>query len=128
MKNAETQNDVFGALADLLLPVLPKDWQNVCLYAQINEMSYEFFFYVKINNVYTQCFDLEKSYGISRKEFREAFKAMYKVLLPEQKEKKWFAMTFLLSCDGKFSAEYEYEDYSENTLEYKELWKKKFLV
>ncbi len=120
-------DDIFSSLAELLQTVLPSGWEKVRLYSQLNNSSYEFFFYVKIDNTFVQCFNLEKDYGISRKELRQVFKKMYKILLPTQEKMKWFVMTFLLSNDGTFKADYEYKDYSENTLEYKDIWETKYL-
>ena len=97
------------------------------MYAQISKDSCEFFFHVKIGVKYINCFDLEKSYGISRKELREKFKELHVLLSPDQKEKNWYVLTFILNSDGKFSVEYEYTDYSENSLDYQRIWKEKYL-
>ena len=70
---------------------------------------------------------MEKSYGISRKELREKFKELHGLLSPDQKEKNWYVLTFILNSDGKFSVEYEYTDYSENSLDYQRIWKEKYL-
>ena len=40
-------NDIYKSVAENLLNVLPKEWDNVKLYAQLTKSSYEFFFYVK---------------------------------------------------------------------------------
>jgi hypothetical protein len=53
---------------------------------------------------------------------------LYSIVKPDFEEKHWFAMTFSLTNAGKFNVDYEYSDYTENTLEYKELWKAKYLM
>ena len=120
-------NDLYKEIAENLLDSLPKNWEDVKLYAQLTKSSYEFFFYVKVNGSYIQCFELEKSYLITRKQLRDTFKKLYSIVKPDFEEKKWFAMTFSLTNEGKFNVEYEYTDYTENTLEYKEQWKSKYL-
>lgn len=120
-------NDLYKEIAENLLDSLPKNWEDVKLYAQLTKSSYEFFFYVKVNGSYIQCFELEKSYLITRKQLRDTFKKLYSIVKPDFEEKKWFAMTFSLTNEGKFNVEYEYTDYTENTLEYKKLWKSKYL-
>ena len=97
------ENVIFNDITKNLVTVLPENWEKVCLYCQITNDSYEFFFHVKVDGIYIQSFDLEKSYKISRKELRD------------------------LEKNGKFSTEYEYTDYSENSLEYKKAWKEKYL-
>ena len=121
------ENNVYTELGKNIIAVLPKNWERVCLYAQISTDSCEFFFHVKIGDKYIYCFDLEKSYGISRKELREKFKELHGLLSPDQKEKNWYVLTFILNSDGKFSVEYEYTDYSENSLDYQRIWKEKYL-
>ena len=121
-------NELYNKIAENLLDVLPKNCDDVKLYAQLTKTSYEFFFYVKVNGTYIQCFELEKSYSITRKQLREKFKILYSIVKPDFEEKKWFAMTFSLTNAGKFNVDYEYSDYTENTLEYKELWKAKYLM
>lgn len=121
------ENNVYTELGKNIIAVLPKNWERVCLYAQISKDSCELFFHVKIGDKYIYCFDLEKSYGISRKELREKFKELQGLLSPDQKEKNWYVLTFILNSDGKFSVEYEYTDYSENSLDYQRIWKEKYL-
>ena len=109
---------MYKEIAEKLITVLPKDWEDIRLYSQITESSYEFFFYAKVKGSYIQCFELEKEFGITRKLLREVFKSLYEIIQPDYVEKKWFAMTYSLSNTGKFNVDYEYTDYSEKTLEY----------
>ena len=119
--------DMYKNVAENLLKVLPKNWEKVYLYSQITESSYEFFFYVKINGVFVQCFELEKDYGISKKHLRDVFKSLNIIIRPDYEEKKWFVMSYFLTNTGKFDVDYEYEDYSEKTFEYKQHWIKKYI-
>lgn len=122
------EKEMLQSITENLIKVLPENWEKVASYIQVTESSYDIFFHVKLNGVYIQCFNLEKDYGITRKELRDSFKKIAESVKNDQNEKKWYVMTFLLSNDGKFSVEYEYNDYSENSIAYKNQWKTKYLV
>src|SRR5574344_140035 len=111
-------NTLYQKIGSELVNVLPDNWEKVCLYAQVTEKSYEFFFHVKVDGEYIQCFNLEKTYNITRKELREVFKKLYDTLLGDQKEKNWYVLTYILEKSGKFTTEYEYNDHSEDSLGY----------
>ena len=119
---------IFSKVGLTLVGVLPKDWERALLFAQITDGSYELFYYVKVKGAYYSNFDLEKTeFDISRKEVRECFKSIYDTLLPDYHEKGWYAMTYILSKSGEFTVDYEYTDYSEDSLSYKKIWKEKYL-
>lgn len=119
---------IFSKVGLSLVNVLPKDWEKALLFAQITDGSYELFYYAKVKGAYYNNFDLEKTeYGISRKDVRECFRNIYEILLPDYHEKGWYAMTYILSKSGEFTLDYEYTDYSEDTLSYKKIWKEKYL-
>lgn len=118
---------MYKEIAEKLINVLPAGWTDVKLYCQLTKASYEFFFFVNVNGEFIQCFNLDKEYGITKKELREIFKTLNTILKPDYEEKNWFAMTYSLSSAGKFNVDYEYTDYSGKTLEYKEIWKSKYL-
>lgn len=119
---------IFSKIGSALVNVLPKGWEKALLFAQVTDSSYELFYYAKLDGAYYSNFDLEKTEcGISRKEVRECFRNIYDAILPDHFEKKWYAMTFILSKSGKFTVEYEYTDYSEDSLSYKKIWKEQYL-
>ena len=119
---------IFSKVGLSLTNVLPKDWEKALLFAQITDGSYELFYYAKVKGAYYSNFDLEKTEcGISRKEVRECFRNIYGILLPDYHEKGWYAMTYILSKSGEFTVDYEYTDYSEDSLSYKKIWKEKYL-
>lgn len=120
-------NDIYLAVAEELVTVLPEKWEKVMLYSQITDDSYEFFFYVQVGEQFIQCYELEQEFGIPRKEIRKCFSKLNDILKSDYKEKKWYVLTYLLDKNGKFTTEYEYTDYSENSLDYKKQWKVKYL-
>lgn len=119
---------IYSKVGLTLFNVLPNGWEKAILYAQITENSYELFYYAKVNGEYINNFDLEKEgLGVDRQEVRKHFREIYEILLPNYRENQWYAMTFILSKTGEFTVDYEYTDYSENSFEYKKLWKEKYL-
>ena len=119
---------IYSKVGLTLFNVLPNGWEKAILYAQITESSYELFYYAKVNGEFVINFDLEKEgLGVDRQEVRKCFREIYEILLPNYRENQWYAMTFILSKTGEFTVDYEYTDYSENSFEYKKLWKEKYL-
>lgn len=122
------EKDIFKEIAENIVTVLPENWEKVCLYCYMAEYEYEFFFYVKMNGNYIQCFELEKDYGISEESVLECFDKLHDILLPDYEEKKFYVMTYILESSGKFVTEYEYNDYTETSIAYIMDWEKKYLV
>lgn len=119
---------IYQQIINIMVEVLPQYWQKFNLYAQITPNSYEIFFFVKIGENYINCFNLDKEYGISRKQVRVVSRSIYDILLSDQTEKKWFCMTTIIANDGSFHVDYDYQNHSENTFAYKEAWKAKYLT
>jgi hypothetical protein len=117
----------YNKIMELITPLLPIGWKKVVLFNQIEENSYEIFFYVQINNKYVNCYDLEKTYNITRKELRSVFSKIFKLLRPFQSKDKWSTCTFSVSSSGKFNMDYNFDEIPETILEYKEKWLKKYL-
>lgn len=119
---------IYSKVGLTLFNVLPNGWEKAILYAQMTESSYELFYYAKVNGEFVINFDLEKEgLGVDRQEVRKCFREIYEILLPDYREKHWYAMTYILSKSGEFTVDYEYTDYSEDSLSYKKIWKKKYL-
>lgn len=127
--------ETYKYIAEKLQPVLPVSWNKVCLYAEIQEKSYEIFFYCFVNGQAKpiQCYDLPKIYDIEENKIDAVFEEINLVLNnvwknSEGKDKKfWSNFTFVLESTGKFNAYYDYTDLSEGSYEYKKVWKEKYL-
>jgi len=122
------EKDIFKEIAENLVTVLPENWEKVCLYCHMAKGLYDFFFHVKIEGKYIQCFNLEETYGITEDEVTECFDKLNTLLKPDYEEKKFMVMTYILESSGKFVTEYDYNDCTEDSIEYKQNWKKKYLV
>lgn len=125
----------FEMIAEKIQMVLPKNWSKVCLYAEIEEDSYEMFFYCFLQgeNKPIQCYNLEEKYSINEDDIDEIFYQINQILKPEwlelkEKEKDvWSNLTFILNDNGEFFGEYDYSDLSNGSYDYKKEWKNKYL-
>ena len=119
----------YQSIFNTLQEVLPDDWHKVVFYAQYGENSYSMKYFVDSGDgVYTECFKLK---GISKKDIIKAFAVIDSQIMPVRKElsKKdtWSVMTLVVDDTGNFKADYEYNDISENSIEYYQNWKEKYL-
>ncbi|MBR1722612.1 MAG: DUF600 family protein [Treponema sp.] len=126
-------DEIFCKLAEILQSVLPKNWDKALLYSELDENSYDISFYCRLkkNNVYMQCYELEK-YGILEKSIDSAIEGIYNILRQLWLESKsqetiWTNCTFSLTSDGKFNFDYDYTNLVDCAYEYREQWKKKYL-
>lgn len=107
---------------DSLYALLPNGWEKVILYAEIDELHYNIFFYVKHGGTYCQCYNLEKLSGTTEEEIDEFAENWYETASRSKKKEEWKAYTITVEPSGKFEVEYSYDD--EFDLD---AWKKHYL-
>lgn len=122
----DEHNVVYEKIIDELAAVLPEKWEKVCLYSHVREENYEFFFYVKLDGKYIQYVELEDLCDISEQEIDEVFDKLYEILLPDFMENAWNVLTYIVTNDGKYNVEYDYEDF-DDIIFYRKAWKEKYL-
>ncbi|MCI6185704.1 MAG: antitoxin YezG family protein [Spirochaetia bacterium] len=123
--------ELFNFLAETLQSVLPDTWELVHLYSELSENSHDISFYCKIkgNNNYINCYNLE-NFDISENEIDCAIEKI-SVQLREfwiASKDKWTNCTFSLKSDGDFNFDIDYTDLTNCAYEYREQWKKKYLL
>lgn len=108
---------------ETLYKLLPTGWEKVVLYAEIDTMHYNIFFYVKYNGVYYQCYNLKKLCRTTENEIDEFATKWYEIALRNKEQENWTAYTLTINSSGKFEVEYSYEDdFSISE------WKKRYLT
>ena len=117
---------IYEKIIDELTAILPEKWEKVCLYSHVREDTYEFFFYVKLDGKYIQYVELEDLCGVSKEEIRGVFDKLYDILLPDFMENAWNVLTYIVTNDGKYNVEYDYDDI-DNSIVYQENWEEKYL-
>lgn len=123
---------LFHEIAAQLQPVLPQEWRKVCLFAEVSANSYELFYYVYVEGRTEpiQCYNLSKEYQLSEKMIDNALASLAKLLRASKAENQqtWTVFTVVLSSDGAFKADYDYDEHLDDMFAYKRAWKKKYLV
>jgi hypothetical protein len=122
-------NEVFQKIIDILLPALPRAWKKLLLYVGYTEGSYSMKFYtMDEQGVYTDCFSQK---GADIQQIMDLFTRIDDVLYAERKalddKHRWTVMTMIVEADGTMNAEFDYEDISENSIEYERAWEEKYL-
>lgn len=106
-------------VADLLTEVLPENWEKVIFHGDFDDTYYDFYYYVKINNKYIQCFNLDM-YGIDKESVQSCFEKIFKIC--SGIKKTWSSFDLAIDNEGSFKIDYNYE----NELTIDE-WKEKYL-
>lgn len=121
-------NKIFQEVFDILQSVLPPKWDKVCFFAGYTEGSYTMKYYTYNNGTYVDCFSQKE---ISRTQLIKGFMSIDKVLSTERKvldeEHRWTVMTMIVSADGSMRSEFDYDDISENAIQYERDWERKYL-
>ncbi len=121
-------NKIYQVIFDEISKFLPNAWENLVVYLEHGEDSYSYSFYVKVNNKYKKCFDLEY---VSEDEMFKSFARIEKSVDKERKKlgsDKWSNMTMVVNSNGKMNTSFDYTDLSKGTYKYKKEWQKKYLV
>lgn len=126
MNNTSVFQDIF----DLIQPLLPGDWNRLVLYVGYTPGSYNIKYYTaNIEGIYTDCFnhDIE-----DRNVLSNLFSKINDLLKNERAllndKNRWTVMTMIVDTDGNMRTEYDYTDISENSIEYMQNWKKRYLT
>ena len=118
----------YEKLLDELLDVVPANWKKVVLYAEYTTASYSFKYFVSSEDKYIDCFDLK---GIDETLLIQKFMKLDEIIRPSRAglsgKNKWSVMTVVFQNDGNFKTEFDYTDISENSVEYFQKWKTKYL-
>ena len=122
-------NEIFQEIFDILAPEFPKEWEKMIFYAGYTNGSYSMKFYTSDKNgIYTDCFSQAWA---KREQLIRLFMRIDKLLAPERKllddKMKWSVMTMVVEADGNMKTEFDYDDISENSLDYEKEWKEKYL-
>lgn len=122
-------NKVFQDIFDILQPVLPKEWKKFLLFIGYTEGSYTMKYYIcNDSGVYIDCFSQKE---VSRAQLIRIFMNIDKIVSPQRKEldekSRWTVMTMIVSADGSMRSEFDYDDISENAIQYERDWERKYL-
>lgn len=125
--------------ANILIDMIPEDWDKVLLYAEIREGYSQIYFYYYPSHqhngnrpVYSldimDIFEIDINYHRDRKrELYECFEELWNEFKIQGQE-QWSNLTYILESTGRMNIQYGYEDISQmNPVEKQEQWEAKYL-
>lgn len=126
LMNSKLFQDIF----DLLIDVLPENWEKLVFMAGYTEGSYSMKYYVQIGESdYIDCFKLG---NIDNLQLLQLFIKLNNIISPErsslQESEKWNVLSMTVDSDGKMKTDFDYTDISNDVITYEDEWKKKYLV
>ncbi|MCM2988283.1 antitoxin YezG family protein [Bacillus safensis] len=114
----EKLDTLYGEIAQTINEMIPKEWEEVCLYAEILDDSAEInFYYILMDeNEYRYSHNIPEDHQVSESIYNEyliklhdlfeELQQVYELINPE----KWTNLTLKLDANGKFSLDLDYED------------------
>lgn len=119
-------NMIYQKIFDEIYEYLGPDWDKVVIYLEYGEASYSIEFFIKSKGAYRKCYDLP---WVNEDDLFDAFANIDSIVSPERKGKDlWSNMTMIVDRDGRMHCDFDYTDLSECAYQYKEDWKKQYLV
>jgi len=121
---------IYQDIFDLISDYLPAEWNKVVFYALYTSGSYTMKYYYRVGiGDYIDCFSSEIA------EDREIINTFSKInnIISKERENlsindRWNVFTMIVDATGKLSSKYDYNDYSENTIAFEQMWESKYLI
>ncbi|MEJ9312263.1 antitoxin YezG family protein [Priestia megaterium] len=111
-------NNIYQKIADSLIEIIPEDWTEIYLYAELGEGSQtSYFFYYPTGNeepVYSH--DIPEIFGVSEQVYEELWSEQLEYfrelanVFKENKQEPWTNLTLYLNNEGNFNVDYGYEN------------------
>lgn len=112
---------IYQKVANILVEMIPEEWEKILLYAEVREgFSQVFFYYYPINQeqpVYSldivDMFNIDKPlHRKLKQELYDCFEELWNEFMVQDQE-LWTSLTYILDNMGKMKLNYGYEDISE---------------
>ncbi len=122
-------DSIFQVVFDKIEEFLPDGWSKMVFFAGYTEGSYSMkFYYKKTESGFVDCFSIP---NVSKAKLIKLFMDIHKVLSVSRKElgerNVWSVFTMTVNEDGSMKTDFEYEDHTEDMIEYKEKWAERYL-
>lgn len=112
---------IYQKVANILVEMIPEEWEKILLYAEVREgFSQVFFYYYPVNQeqpVYS--LDIVDMFNIDiplhrklKQELYDCFEELWNEFMVQDQE-LWTRLTYILDNMGKMKLNYGYEDISE---------------
>ncbi|WP_110953606.1 immunity protein YezG family protein [Anaerosinus massiliensis] len=132
----DRMEQLYREIANNINHIIPEEWKNLYLYAEIREgyASVFFYYYPLGSDTPVNSLEITDKFIIDDNYFSDLDHQLYNVFrrlsdeFKFQKQEIWTNLTLTLSCKGDFKINYEYDDVSQiSPVEKKEKWKAKYL-
>ena len=128
--------NIYQNIADVLVEMIPEEWEKILLYAEIREgFSQVYFYYYPVKQekpVYSldivDIFNLDKNlYKTFKQELNDCFEELWTEFIVQNQE-QWTSLTYILDNKGRMKISYGYDDISEFSPDEKQdKWEAKYL-
>lgn len=112
---------IYQKVANILVEMIPEEWEEILLYAEVREgFSQVFFYYYPVNQeqpVYSldivDVFNIDKSlHKKLKQELYDCFEELWNEFKVQDQE-LWTSLTYILDNMGRMKLNYGYDDISE---------------
>lgn len=112
---------LYQSIANIVIDMIPEEWEKILLYAEIRE-GYKkcfFYFYSPNSSKYIYSLDIPDLFSMDDEEYDRLEDELYDAFLQLQQEFKsqgqeeWTNLTYTLNHKGKMNIKYNYENVSE---------------
>ena len=127
---------IYQEIADILVAMIPENWKNIFLYAEIEGACRQMFFYYypKWREAPVYSMDMKEMFGLDEVEMDsleaelcDAFERLHDEFT-RNGQKSWTSLTFMLDEEGKMKARFDHEDVShQDFIERQAKWETEYL-
>lgn len=112
---------IYQKVANILVEMIPEEWEKILLYAEVREgFSQVFFYYYPVNQeqpVYSldivDMFNIDKPlHRKLKQELYDCFEELWNEFMVQDQE-LWTSLTYILDNMGRMKLNYGYDDVSE---------------
>lgn len=112
---------IYQKVANILVEMIPEEWEKILLYAEVREgFSQVFFYYYPVNQeqpVYSldivDVFNIDKPlHRKLKQELYDCFEELWNEFMVQDQE-LWTSLTYILDNMGRMKLNYGYDDISE---------------
>lgn len=127
---------IYQEIADILVTMIPENWRNIFLYAEIvgDYRQLFFYYYPKWREEPVYSLHMTEKFGLDERELVslegelcDAFERLHEEFMSAG-QKPWTNLTFMLDEEGKMKAKFNYENVShQDFIERQVKWKAEHL-
>lgn len=128
--------NIYQNVADILVDMIPEEWEKILLYAEVREGFSQVYFYYYPTQQEKPVYSLDIPYvfNVDKRQHKEMKQELYECFeelwneFKVQGQEQWSNLTFILDNTGQMKLNYGYDDISEISPDEKqEKWEAEYL-